>query len=182
MKALCVRQHRLSLRSGVRTPVPGSGDVLVRVLRAGTCSTDAALLDGTDAFDGILDHEFVGVAESGPSKMLRRGVVGAINISCGNCGACRAIQRKHCAVRTAAGIRVRDGAFAKFIALPTENLHLVPGVVSNESAAFTKPLAAAIDVLEQVPVQQDEPVLVVGNGKLAQLFCGALATPEHGWM
>ena len=47
--------------------------------------------------------------------------------------------------------------------------------VSTDAAAFTEPLAAALDIVERVPPTPNEPILVVGVGRLGQLICRALA-------
>ena len=101
--------------------------------------------------------------------------MGEINVSCGSCKMCRGGQRKHCTRRTAIGIRGRNGAFADYLALPLENLHRVPAKVSDDAATFTEPLAAALDVLEHIAPGEADTVLVVGDGKLGQLVCRALA-------
>ncbi len=159
----------------VAPPTRGPGEALIQVLTAGVCSTDAALIDGLYGFTGIPGHEFVGVVESGPAKLCGRRVVGEINIGCGACSACRVGDRKHCEARTALGIRGRNGAFAEYLTLPLKNLHAVPENVSTEAAAFTEPLAAALDVFERTDVLDTDRILVVGDGKLAQLVCRVLA-------
>lgn len=67
-------------------------------------------------------------------------------------------------------------AFAEYLALPLENLHVVPGSVSDEQAVFVEPLAAACEVLEQVDVKEFGSAAVLGDGKLAQLIARVLRT------
>jgi threonine dehydrogenase-like Zn-dependent dehydrogenase len=145
------------------------------VITAGVCSTDTALMEGMYGFTGVPGHEFVGVVESGPAELYGQRVVGEINVACGACSACQAGRRKHCESRSALGIRGRHGAFAEFLVLPAQNLHPVPDGVSTEAAAFTEPLAAALDVFERADVVETDRILVVGDGKLAQLVCRVLA-------
>jgi threonine dehydrogenase-like Zn-dependent dehydrogenase len=175
VKALWLEDGALRLLDNLAVPEPGPGDALVRVITAGVCSTDTALMEGMYGFTGVPGHEFVGVVESGPAKLCGRRVVGEINIACGACSACQAGQRKHCESRSALGIRGHHGAFAEFLVLPAQNLHPVPDGVSTEAAAFTEPLAAALDVFERADVLETDRVLVVGDGKLAQLVCRVLA-------
>ena len=59
----------------------------MRVRCAGICETDLQLIKGYMGFRGVLGHEFVGVAESGP--MAGRRVVGEINCACWTCETCR---------------------------------------------------------------------------------------------
>jgi alcohol dehydrogenase len=69
-----------------------------------------------------------------------------------------------------------DGAFAEYLALPLENLHLVPDSVTDEQAVFVEPLAAACEILDQVSVKKFHSVAVLGDGKLAQLVAHVLKT------
>jgi threonine dehydrogenase-like Zn-dependent dehydrogenase len=73
------------------------------------------------------------------------------------------------------GIVGRDGAFAEMLSLPLTNLHAVPDGVSDDAAVFTEPLAAAYEMLEQVPVRSGERAVVLGDGRLGQLCAVVLA-------
>jgi len=50
----------------------------------------------------------------------------------------------------------------------------VPPGVTDEQAVFTEPLAAACEILEQVPVARRSEAAVLGDGKLAQLIAQVL--------
>ena len=175
MRALWLEDRRLRMRDDVGIPEPPSGEALVRVLRAGICNTDIELTRGYYPYTGVPGHEFVGVVEQGPAALVGRRVIGEINAVCGACGACRAGRRTHCERRTVLGIVSRHGAFADYLVLPAENLHPVPDAVSSDAAVFTEPLAAALEVQEQVPIGPRDRVLVVGDGKLGQLVAQTLA-------
>lgn len=170
-------------------PVLRLGWALVRVRFAGICNTDVEILRGYHAFCGVPGHEFVGevaelrgVSSSLAAKWLGRRVVGEINVSCSSygfrpvCEFCRRGLNTHCARRTVLGIVAHDGAFAEFLALPLENLHLVPDSVSDEEAVFVEPLAAACEILDQVDVRRFDAAAVLGDGKLAQLIARVLKT------
>jgi threonine dehydrogenase-like Zn-dependent dehydrogenase len=73
------------------------------------------------------------------------------------------------------GIVNRDGAFAEYLSLPMQNLHAVPGLVTDEMAVFTEPLAAALEIREQVQIMPTDRVLVIGAGRLGQLVAQTLA-------
>ena len=175
MKALWLCDGRLRLREDVKLPAIAAHEARVRVIAAGICGTDLALVDALYSFEGVPGHEFVGVVEDGPDSLTGRRVVGEINVSCGRCPECLAGLAKHCRARTALGIRGRNGAFAEYLQLPVVNLHAVPDSVATDAAVFTEPLAAALDIVERVPPQSGEPVLVVGVGRLGQLVCRVLA-------
>jgi threonine dehydrogenase-like Zn-dependent dehydrogenase len=157
-------------------PDPPSGEALIRVRRAGVCNTDLELVKGYASFRGVLGHEFVGVVQACPSDpgWVRRRVVGEINAACGVCATCRAGRPTHCPSGTTLGIRGRDGAFADFLTLPIENLHPVPETVSDDQAVFVEPLAAALEITDQIHVKPTERVIVVGDGKLGQLLAQVL--------
>jgi threonine dehydrogenase-like Zn-dependent dehydrogenase len=172
-----------------RLPKLPSGWALVRVRLAGICNTDVEILRGYHAFRGVPGHEFVGdvadlrgVSPREKSKWLGRRVVGEINVACSayglrrECEFCRRGLRTHCARRTVLGILAHDGAFAEYLALPLENLHVVPPSVSDEQAVFVEPLAAACEILEQVNTSRFAEAAVLGDGKLAQLIARVLRT------
>ena len=175
MKALWLENNQLQLRSDVPIPEPLSGEALVRVVRAGICNTDLELLKGYYPYTGILGHEFVGVVEQGPTQLMGVRVVGEINAVCGECRFCRSGQPTHCENRTVLGIVNRNGAFAEYLTLPIANLHPVPDNVPTDVATFTEPIAAALEIQQQVPVRPDNRVLVVGDGKLGLLVAQTLA-------
>jgi threonine dehydrogenase-like Zn-dependent dehydrogenase len=175
MRALWLEQRRLRVRDDVPIPDPPSGEALVRVLQAGICNTDIELTRGYYPFTGIPGHEFVGVVERGPAPLLGGRVVGEINAVCGSCSTCRDGRRTHCERRTVLGIVNRHGAFADYLILPAENLHPLPDAVSTDAAVFTEPLAAALEIQNQVPIGPGDRVLVVGDGKLGQLVAQTLA-------
>ncbi len=156
-------------------PTPPPGEALIRVLKAGICNTDVELLAGYYPYADTLGHEFVGVVEQGPSAWVGRRVCGEINAVCGACEACQHGRRTHCAHRTVLGIVNRAGVFAEYTTLPVDNLVAVPDTVSDDEAVFTEPLAAAVEILEQVPVRPTDRVVVVGDGKLANLIVQVLA-------
>ena len=175
MKGLWLENNQLQLRTDIPIPEPPPGEALVRVLRAGICNTDLELLRGYYPYTGILGHEFVGVVEKGPEHLVNQRVVGEINAVCGHCRFCRSGQPTHCENRTVLGIVNRNGAFGEYLCLPVENLHLVPDNVPTEVATFTEPIAAALEIQQQVPLHPNDRVLVVGDGKSGQLVAQTLA-------
>ncbi len=159
-------------------PHPGQGEALIRPRLAGLCATDLALIDGyKGGFRGVLGHEFVGDVVAAPDapEWVGRRVVGEINIGCGTCDLCRRGLHKHCRARTSLGIIDKDGVLAEYFTLPVANLHVVPETVSDEEAVFTEPLAAALEVLEQVRIGPSTRVFVLGAGKLGMLLAQVLA-------
>ncbi|MGQ9713601.1 MAG: MDR/zinc-dependent alcohol dehydrogenase-like family protein [Anaerolineae bacterium] len=175
MKALYYDGERLRYVQRYPDPLPEPGEALVRVRMAGICNTDLEVLRGYADFTGILGHEFVGVVEAcEDAAWVGQRVVGEINLACGECALCQRGLPHHCLQRKVLGIRGHDGAFAERLALPLRNLHRVPATVPDERAVFVEPLAAALEVLEQVHVRPQDRVVVLGDGKLGLLVVQVL--------
>jgi threonine dehydrogenase-like Zn-dependent dehydrogenase len=158
----------------VPRPEPDAQSALVRVSLAGVCNTDLELVKGYMGFRGVLGHEFVGIVEEGPAALLGTRVVGEINFACGACGLCDAGLGRHCPARTVMGILGADGAIAECVRVPLANLHAVPDAIPDELAVFTEPLAAAYEILEQVPIEPGTDCIVLGDGKLGLLVAQVL--------
>ena len=185
MRALVYRNNTLTLEKNYRQPELQPGEALIRVLQVGICNTDLEITRGYMAFEGVLGHEFVGIVESvhegsgatAPTYLIGKRVVGEINAACrrADCFYCQRDMPTHCPRRTTLGIVNRDGAFAEYLTLPTENLHMVPDTVSDEEAVFVEPLAANFEIFEQVHIKPTDSVIVLGDGKMGQLAAQVLA-------
>ncbi|MBF0627082.1 MAG: alcohol dehydrogenase catalytic domain-containing protein [Magnetococcales bacterium] len=177
MRAVVVAAGQVGLDRARPVPQPAGGEALIRVLLAGVCATDQAILHGYADFSGILGHEFVGRVEQAPDHPEWVGcrVVGEITVACGRCAACGRRERGHCQHRTVVGIRQRDGVFADWVCLPVVNLHRVPDGVADREALFVEPLAAAVEILQQSHMRPSDRVVVVGAGKLGMLVAQVLA-------
>lgn len=174
MRALWLEDRALSVREIAVPDV--AGEALVEVRLSGICGTDLELVRGYYPYTGIIGHEFVGEVVSAPdSSWVGARVVGDINAACGRCEACMNGRPTHCENRTVLGIAGREGVHAQYTTLPLANLHRVPDGVADEAAVFTEPLAAALEILEQVHVLPSDRVLLVGAGRLGQLIAQVLA-------
>ena len=163
------------------------GWALIHLQLAGICNTDVEILRGYHQFHGVPGHEFVGevvnvagVSSGTRKRWMGKRVVGEINVSCAAygytpvCSFCRRGLKTHCKRRTVLGIVAHDGAFAEYLALPLENLHVIPENVSDEKAVFVEPLAAACEILAQIPIRRFPTTAVLGDGKLSQLIVRVL--------
>ena len=173
MKAITLNSDGLHYQPSHAEAKPAENEVLVRVIKAGICETDLQLAQGYMAFSGIPGHEFIGIVETG--NHAGRRVVGEINCNCRTCKTCLAGRPTHCPHRTVIGIDRHDGAFAEFVALPEHNLHLVPEGVSDDQAVFVEPLAAAIQITEQVPIKSSDRIAILGDGRLGYLSAQVLS-------
>jgi len=177
MRALWLENKQLQFRDDLPLPELGSGDVLIQPRLSGICSTDLELVNGYYPFTGIPGHEFVGDVIEAPGfpDLEGKRVVGEINITCGNCIHCQQDRGSHCVHRTVLGISGRNGVFADNFTLPAENLHIVPDSISDEQAVFTEPLAAALEIQEQIDISPTDKVLILGAGRLGQLVAQTIS-------
>lgn len=179
MKAV-VFDGALRALSNVQPPELKPGWALLRVLQAGICRTDLEIIKGYMGYRGILGHEFVAtVADCENDSWLEQRVVGEINVGCGHCRACAAGWARHCPTRQTLGISRLDGCMAEYCTLPIANLHRVPDLLTPDEAVFVEPLAAAYEILDQVPVDASSRCLVVGDGKLGILCAWVLSTASR---
>jgi len=176
MKAL-IFDKVLALKSDYPKPIPAFDEALVKVLLAGICNTDKEILHGYVPFTGVLGHEFVGIVEDcTKQELIGKRVVGDINIGCGDCDFCHRGLPNHCLNRETLGIHTKDGVFAQYLTIPIKNLHIVPENVSDATAVFSEPLAAAFNILQNTDIKPEHRVAIIGDGKLGLLISHALST------
>ena len=175
MQALIVENGRVRYTGKHPEPKAGSDEVLIAVEEAGICATDLEIEKGYMNFEGVMGHEFVGRAAGGARELKGKRVVGEINCVCGKCDMCQSGLSNHCRVRETIGIQGRDGAFAEYVTLPRRNVHELPETISNDEAIFIEPLAAALQIVKQVPLEPRHKVIVVGDGRLGLLAVQVLA-------
>lgn len=168
MKAL-VFDEELKLVQDYAKPVPKKNEALVKVKLGGICNTDYEITQGYMGYKGVIGHEFVGVVEeiNGEDKsLLGKRVVGEINCACGECEWCHKDLGRHCPNRQTLGIWHKDGCFAQYVTMPIENLIEVPQNIEDEEAVMTEPLAAGLEILEQLHIPPYQTVVILGDGKL----------------
>jgi threonine dehydrogenase-like Zn-dependent dehydrogenase len=177
VKAVIFDGISLSLKD-VPIPSPPLGETLIHVSKAGICNTDLEITRGyMNGFNGILGHEFIGaIADSSLSASTTKRVTAEINCGCGHCVLCKTGDERHCTARTVLGIAGKDGTFAEYISVPSRNIHKIPDSIPDNNALFIEPLAAALEILEQVQITTNQRVLIIGDGKLAQLIAHAIVS------
>lgn len=178
MQGLLLNQT-LSYQTQLPKPQLGANEALIAMKWAGICATDLELVKGYAGFKGIPGHEFVGVVceVNNPEHRhwLNQRVVGSINIGCGQCPACQQKLGGHCQQRSVLGIRNKAGVFADYFSLPVQNLYRVPENVPDQAAVLCEPLAAALQVKQQLAGLAIQQVAVIGPGRLGLLIGRVLA-------
>ena len=144
MKALLyTAPHRIEFTEQ-KTPVPGPGDVLIKVAAVGICGSDMHAYHGHDERRPaplILGHEAVGIVMTG----VNQGRIAAVNplVTCGECPHCRSSHQHLCPARQLISMPPRPGAFAEFVTIPEGNIVLLPPGADLAKAALAEPIAVA---------------------------------------
>jgi len=176
MKALVI-DDGIKLLNNFPKPELKEGFALVKIIKAGICKTDIELVKGYADFKGIPGHEFLGIVEECSEKRwIGKRVTAEINFGCGVCEWCVKEDGRHCPSRAVLGIRGADGSMAEYCLIPTKNLFDFPDYITDEKAIFIEPIAAACRIREQIRIQRDDTVAVLGDGKLGILVSWVLST------
>jgi L-iditol 2-dehydrogenase len=118
----------------------------------------------------IPGHEFSGTVVEALSPSVRAGdrVTVLPIIPCGHCPGCQ-VGPFHCTRYDFIGSR-RDGGFAEYCVVPTENLFALSAATTEEAAAFIEPLAVTLHVLRRSDMPPGARVLVFGGGAIGILI------------
>ncbi|MFQ5833212.1 MAG: zinc-binding dehydrogenase [Candidatus Thorarchaeota archaeon] len=171
MQSLILTQDGLQIADTPRPPLM-PGDVRIEVRSVGICGTDLAIWRGEYEVELpiILGHEIAGVVHESSVPELKPGTVVTteIEVSCARCWYCRHTQRRYCKDKEVLGVTA-DGGMAEYLSVPAELIHPLPEGVDATAGVFVEPLASAIKTYEQSPSEPNEPVVVIGSGRLGLL-------------
>jgi len=158
-----------------KKPAPKIGEVLIKITACGVCGTDWALYKGEfpATYPVVIGHEFSGtIVEIGEGvKTLKVGDRVSVdpNFVCHKCDYCRTGNIHLCENRQSLGVDI-DGADAEYVAHPETNVYKIPDSLSFEEAAFTEPLACALNGMRLANVKLGDTVLILGAGGMGNLI------------
>jgi len=123
-------------------PVPGAGQIQVKVSACGVCHTEIDEIEGRlppSQFPMILGHEIVGRVESlapGVTKFKQGDRVGIawINWACGQCPFCLQGEENLCAAAKWTG-KDADGGYAQYAVVSEDFAYPIPKIFSDLQAA-----------------------------------------------
>ncbi len=173
MRAMVLDTFGGSLRAEVRpVPVPGPGEVLVRVVACGAGLTLESIRLGHlgGSTPRIMGHEYAGnVAALGAGvEGWQEGdaVTGSFYLFCGNCVMCASGRETLCLNNKGnLGAKI-DGAFAEYVLVPARNLVRIPaGVVLREAGVIADAVATPYHIArERARIVAGQRVAVIGAG------------------
>ncbi|MFC7446917.1 zinc-binding dehydrogenase [Rhodococcus daqingensis] len=175
MKAVLCTDARLRV-SEVPVPTPGTGQVLIDVLRCGICGSDLharvhcdemadlAAETGYDGFmrshqDIVLGHEFCGeIVEYGPG-CRERWPVGTRVVAL-------PVLRQSSGVHLTGLSAAAPGGYAEQVVVQEAMTIAVPNGLSAEKAALTEPMAVAWHAVRRGEVGKRQTAIVIGCGPI----------------
>lgn len=174
MKAIMKRSRDVGDVALADLPVPkvGSGQILAQVAYSGICGSDLDILNSRNTIyqpPVVLGHEFSAVAvEVGEGVgHVRPGdklVSETTFQACDECEQCRSGDYHLCTSKAALGWTVH-GAFADYVLLNADYVHVLHTDADLQSAALIEPLAVAAEAVHvKGRVQRGESVAVIGPG------------------
>ncbi len=171
MKAGVVHAREDIRFEDIEKPVPGEGQVLIKVKYTGICGSDVPRVNGDAChfFPNVLGHEFSGTVEETGAGVtsLKAGdrVAGVPLVPCMKCEDCQKGNYSLCKNYSFIGSR-EFGSFAEYVVVPEKNAVKFEEEVSFEQGAFFEPATVALHGLKRVPYEGGKTVAVLGGGTI----------------
>ena len=196
MRALVITGAGSARVEDVEVPVPGAGQVVVDVRRAGICGTDVELFTGQLAYfaQGKIGfpirpgHEWCGVVsalgEGVDPGWLGSRATGDTMLGCGHCPRCAAGRGHVCADRREVGIVHWPGALAEKVLVRASSLYRVPDAIDNRAGALVEPGGNGWRAASAAHAGPGKRILVCGPGTIGLLttaFATAMGAEVHIW-
>ncbi len=180
MKALVLSEYKHLELQDVPQPVPGPGEVLIRIAACGICGSDVHGYDGSSGRripPLVMGHEAAGtVAAMGDgvtSAQVGDRVTFDSTVYCGQCAFCLRGEVNLCDNRQVVGVSCgeyrRAGAFAEYVTVPQRIVHRLPATMSFAEAAMLEPVSVALHAVKVSDLHGGETAVVIGAGMIGLL-------------
>ncbi len=159
----------------VPLPMPGPGEVLVKVRRIGVCGSDMHVYRGKHPYTSypvVQGHEFsaeiASVSNASTDLALGALVTAPPQISCGKCYTCRRGQYHICENLKVIGFQAPGVAQQYFVFRESDVVRL-PQNFTPELGALVEPTAVAVHAVHRATDVAGLGVLVLGAGPIGNL-------------
>ena len=180
MKALLLSQYNQLDIADLPAPVPGPGEILVRVAACGICGSDVHGYDGTSGRripPIVMGHEAAGVVSAVGAGVTNfkpgNRVTFDSTVYCGECEFCRLGEINLCNNRQVIGVSCGDyrraGAFAEYVVVPQRIVYQLPDSLEFEQAAMLEAVSVALHAVRISEMKGGETALVIGAGMIGLL-------------
>ncbi|MDO5500652.1 MAG: alcohol dehydrogenase catalytic domain-containing protein [Propionibacteriaceae bacterium] len=178
---------RASVLRGVRNleieerevPVPGPGDVLIKIAAAAVSGSDVQLyatgrlrgtpINGPLVLGRTAAGHIVAVGEDvSPERLGELVALEPLRI-CRHCAQCHQGRYNLCETATFLGTPGCDGVFAEYLTHPADFVHAVPAGVPVGSAVMVEPTSVALAAMQKADIGAVSKVLVAGAGPIGMI-------------
>lgn len=159
-------------------PVPGAGEIVIKVEAALTCGTDLKTYRRghpvlLKSFPSPFGHECSGTVHAIGEGVTRFSigdrVVAANSAPCMDCFYCKKEKFNLCE-----HLDLLNGAYAEYLKIPAQiterNTLRIPEGVSFQAAAFTEPLSVSMRGVDACNIQPGDHVAIIGLGAIGQFL------------
>lgn len=188
LKAVYVEDVQQLKIKEIQAPVPGVGEVLIKVEACGICGSDVHYWQHGKIGDFvvkqpmILGHEAAGtvIALGDGVDHVKPGDVVALEpgITCMHCDHCRQGLYNLCSSVRFFATPPIDGAMKQYVVHPAAWVYPAPKGVSAELASLAEPFSVGIHATRLANLQVGQKVLVYGAGVIG--ICVMIAALEAG--
>lgn len=176
MRAAVLNGHGQPLRLvNLPVPVPGPGEILIRLAASGVCHSDVHIWQGDTAATPppdpyILGHEGVGVVAAlglGVTDWALGDRAGAawLHDTCGKCDLCLGGHESFCATQRAHGFHV-PGTFAEYVVAKADFAVRLPEGSASDLAPLMCAGLTALGALDRANLHPGETCAIFGCGGL----------------
>ncbi len=167
-------------------PVPGPGEVQVKIAVCGVCGSDVHAYHGKHPFVKtpiVPGHEF-----SGKVSQLGKGVTGFApgdrvvvepSLTCGKCYNCRNGLYNICTELRVLGCQAA-GAFAQYISVPASKVYKMPKGMDFDDGALVEPAAVGVHAVRKSELGLGDRVVVLGEGVIGLMIAQAARAAGAG--
>ena len=173
-QAVMIAPGQIEFRE-VPAPLPGPGEVLLRVRRIGVCGSDVHVYHGKHPYTSypvVQGHEFSATVEAlgeGVTGFSHGGKVTALpQIVCGECAPCRRGDYHICDRLRVQGFQA-PGCAQELWVTAAEKIVLLPESFTFEQGALVEPLAVAVHAVGRGGEMNGRNVVVLGAGPIGNL-------------
>lgn len=165
-------------------PIPGPGDVLVKVEMVGICGSDLHYFESGRIGDFVVEppfvlgHEVAGTVVEVGSEVSTIAVGDRVamepNITCGTCEACRSGKYNLCPDVEFFATPPIDGTFQEYVIHPANLCFDLPDSVTTMEGALIEPLAVGFHAASQGGATMGQTAVVFGSGCIGLVSMMAL--------
>jgi threonine dehydrogenase-like Zn-dependent dehydrogenase len=191
MKALLYKAPFVLEWEDMDEPIPGEGELLIRVRAVAICGSDLNGYCGMNSMRVpplVMGHEFSGeITAYGTVTSKKPGTRVVVNplINCTVCANCISGYPNLCDNRRCVGTTMQsgsyNGAMAEYVVVPERAAIEIPDNLTFEQAAVLEPLAVSLHAVKKGGNLHGKTVVVIGAGPIGlfAVICAADQAPRE---